>query len=388
MATEILMPRLSDSMEEGTIVSWLVAVGAGVGNGDTIAEIETDKATMAYEAEADGTLLEILVGDGETAAVGAPIAIIGGAGETVPSSNGAAPARVPASPVARRLASAHGIELRELTGSGPNGRVVKRDVLGAVEAPAAPSAGAPPAPAAPAAPSEPADGALGDVHVVALSRSQQVVARRMADSRATVPDFEVSVDVDMSACAELRTQLKAITDTPPSFNDMIVKASALALREHPRANGRYRDGTFELRSRVNVGVAVAADDALVVPTVFDADRASLGEIARTTRALAAKVREGSITPPELAGGSFTVSNLGMFGIDRFSAVINAPQAAILAVGAITRRVVVADDDELVVRPVMTLSLAADHRILYGADAARLLGRIRELLEAPLSLAVL
>jgi pyruvate dehydrogenase E2 component (dihydrolipoamide acetyltransferase) len=385
MATEILMPRLSDSMEEGTIVSWLVAVGAGVGNGDTIAEIETDKATMAYEAEADGTLLEILVGDGETAAVGAPIAIIGGAGETVPSSNGAAPARVPASPVARRLASAHGIELRELTGSGPNGRVVKRDVLGAVEAPAAPSAGAPPAPAAP---SEPADGALGDVHVVALSRSQQVVARRMADSRATVPDFEVSVDVDMSACAELRTQLKAITDTPPSFNDMIVKASALALREHPRANGRYRDGTFELRSRVNVGVAVAADDALVVPTVFDADRASLGEIARTTRALAAKVREGSITPPELAGGSFTVSNLGMFGIDRFSAVINAPQAAILAVGAITRRVVVADDDELVVRPVMTMSLAADHRILYGADAARLLGRIRELLEAPLSLAVL
>jgi pyruvate dehydrogenase E2 component (dihydrolipoamide acetyltransferase) len=210
----------------------------------------------------------------------------------------------------------------------------------------------------------------------------------MADSRATVPDFEVSVDVDMSACAELRTQLKAITDTPPSFNDMIVKASALALREHPRANGRYRDGTFELRSRVNVGVAVAADDALVVPTVFDADRASLGEIARTTRALAAKVREGSITTPELAGGSFTVSNLGMFGIDRFSAVINAPQAAILAVGAITRRVVVADDDELVVRPVMTLSLSADHRILYGADAARLLGRIRELLEAPLSFAVL
>jgi pyruvate dehydrogenase E2 component (dihydrolipoamide acetyltransferase) len=405
MATEILMPRLSDSMEEGTIVSWLVAVGAGVATGETIAEVETDKATMGYEAETDGTLLAILVAEGETATVGAPIAIVGVAGEAPRPRNGASPptdprpaavaaaapagspaatARVAASPVARRLAQAHGIELRELTGSGPNGRVVKRDVERAVQAPTAPSAPPPPA----TVPSAPVDGASGEVRVVALSRSQQVVARRMSESRATIPDFEVSVDVDMGACVELRTRLKAMTDTPPSFNDMVVKASGLALREHPRANGRYRDGTFELRSRVNVGVAVAADDALVVPTVFDADRASLGEIARTTRALAAKVRDGSITPPELAGGTFSVSNLGMFGIDRFSAVINIPQAAILAVGAITRRVLVGVDDELVVRPVMTLSLSADHRILYGADAAKLLGRIRDLLEEPLSFAVL
>ncbi len=189
----------------------------------------------------------------------------------------------------------------------------------------------------------------------------------------------------MEGCVALRAQLKELGgEAVPSYNDMVVKACALALREHPRANGSYRDARFELYSRVNVGVAVAAQDALVVPTVFDADARSLGDIARTTRALAERVRSGEVTPPELSGGTFTVSNLGMFGITEFTAVINPPQAAILAVGAMTQRPVVRDG-EIVARHVMPVTLACDHRILYGAEAAEFLGRIRALLEQPVAL---
>jgi pyruvate dehydrogenase E2 component (dihydrolipoamide acetyltransferase) len=429
MASEIIMPRLSDSMEEGVVLAWLVEVGNDVRVGAELVEIETDKATMAYEAEEAGTLLSILVGAGESAPVGAPIAMLGTPGEVPTSRNGggatdavaaAVPAvpvlapvaaepasaaarnnRVAATPVARRLAAAHGIELVPLSGTGPNGRIVKSDVLRAAAQPATAADGAPddglvPGDAVPATPPEPrsaapearTDDSRGGGVTTELSRLQRLVARRMSDSRATVPDFEVRVNVDMGACGELRSQLKSVTERPPSFNDMILKASALALRDHPRANGSYTEDGFEIHQRVNIGIAVATDDALVVPTVFDADRASLGEIARTTRTLAAKVRDGSITPPELAGGTFTVSNLGMFGIDQFSAVINPPQAAILAVGAIRKRPVVTADETIVARPMMTLALAADHRILYGADAARLVSRIRELLEEPLTLALL
>jgi pyruvate dehydrogenase E2 component (dihydrolipoamide acetyltransferase) len=216
---------------------------------------------------------------------------------------------------------------------------------------------------------------------------QQLVARRMAESRATVPDFTLTTAIDMERCVEMRADLKAATPeggAVPSYNDMVVKACALALREYPRANGSYRDGHFELFSRVNVGVAVAAQDALVVPTVFDADSKSLGQIARDARALAERVRANAITPPELSGGTFTVSNLGMFGVTRFNAVINPPQAAILAVGALEQRAVVIDG-EVVARHQMDVTLACDHRILYGADAARFLARVRELLEQPLAL---
>jgi pyruvate dehydrogenase E2 component (dihydrolipoamide acetyltransferase) len=210
----------------------------------------------------------------------------------------------------------------------------------------------------------------------------------MAESRATVPDFELRAEVDMSGCVELREQLRPLAgDALPSYNDMIVKAAALALREFPRVNGAYRDDAFELFPRVNVGVAVAAEDALLVPTVFDADAKSLGAIARTTRELAARARDGAITPPELAGGTFTVSNLGMFGIDSFSAVVNPPQAAILAVGSLRKRALVGRDDEIVARPTVQLTLACDHRILYGADGARFLARVRELLEQPLAFAL-
>jgi pyruvate dehydrogenase E2 component (dihydrolipoamide acetyltransferase) len=221
------------------------------------------------------------------------------------------------------------------------------------------------------------------------SRLQQVVARRMAESKATAPHFYLQAEIDMSACVEARGKIKAMSaegEVVPSFNDMVVKACALALREFPLANGAYKDGRFELYSRVNVGVAVAAQDALVVPTVFDADRKGLREIATDSRSLAGKVRDGSITPPELSGGTFTVSNLGMYGVSNFSAVINAPQAAILAVGAIAEKPVVRAG-EITTAHMLGVTLACDHRILYGAPAAEFLARIRALLEEPLSLAL-
>jgi pyruvate dehydrogenase E2 component (dihydrolipoamide acetyltransferase) len=221
-----------------------------------------------------------------------------------------------------------------------------------------------------------------------LTRLQQVIARRMAEAKSTVPHFQVETEVRMDAVVALRRELKAVAgERPaPSVNDVIVKAAALALREHPLANGSYRDATFELHARVNVGVAVAADDALVVPTVFDADTKSLGQIARDTRALAEKVRSGAIQAAELDGGTFTVSNLGMFGMTAITPVINPPQAAILGVGGV-REVLARVDGEIVDRSLLTLRLSCDHRILYGADAARFLARIRELLESPLELAL-
>jgi pyruvate dehydrogenase E2 component (dihydrolipoamide acetyltransferase) len=211
----------------------------------------------------------------------------------------------------------------------------------------------------------------------------------MAESKATAPHFYLEAEVDMSRAVEARVRIKGAAkegDIVPSFNDMVVKACALALREHPRANGAYRDGRFELYSRVNVGIAVAGQDALVVPTVFDADRKGLRQIAEESRALAGRVRDGQITPPELSGATFTVSNLGMYEIDNFSAVINPPQAGILAVGAIKERPV-ARDGEPATAHLMHINLACDHRILYGADGAEFLARIRALLEEPLSLAL-
>jgi pyruvate dehydrogenase E2 component (dihydrolipoamide acetyltransferase) len=229
----------------------------------------------------------------------------------------------------------------------------------------------------------------GTARTVELSKIQQTIARRMAEAKATVPEFAVSTEVDMAAAVAVRTQLKAMASEAqpaPSFNDMVVKAAAHALREFPRANGAYKDGSWELYARVNVGIAVAARDALIVPTVFDADAKSLGEIARETRALAQRVRDGQITPPELSGATFTVSNLGMFGVSDFTAIINAGQAAILAVGAL-REVPVVQDGRVIAGTRMSLTLACDHRILYGADAAQFLARIRALLESPIALAL-
>lgn len=394
------MPRLSDSMEEGTILKWLKASGEQVARGEALAEIETDKATMTYEADSDG-VLEIVVAEGETMPIGAVIARIG---ETVPArpalpsaaapaappqdtvANGAARTKV--SPVARRIARERGVDVAALHGTGPGGRVVRADVEAAgAPAPAAP---APPAPAGPPPPSPAGTvgGAKGEVTVQELTRPQQVVARRMAESRATVPSFTVEADVDMDACVALRAQLKELAAgaSVPSFNDMVIRACGLALVEHPRVNGAYRDGRFELHGRVNVGVAVAGDDTLVVPVVSDADRKPLGVIAQEARTLAQRVREGATTPPDLSGGTFTVSNLGMYGVTRFEAVINPPQAAILAVGEVAQRAAVVDG-AVVAQHRMTVTLACDHRIVYGAEAAGFLSRVRALLERPLALLV-
>jgi pyruvate dehydrogenase E2 component (dihydrolipoamide acetyltransferase) len=221
------------------------------------------------------------------------------------------------------------------------------------------------------------------------SRLQQLIARRMADAKATVPHFQVQTEVVMDEAIALRAELKSLageSDPVPSFNDMIIKAAAVALVEHPLANGSYQDDGFVLHDQVNVGMAVAADNALVVPTVFDAVGKSLGQIARETRALAARVRDGEISPAELEGGTFTVSNLGMFGMTAITPVINPPQAAILGVGAL-RQTLARVDGEIIDRTLLTLTLSCDHRILYGADASRFLARIRELLESPLRLAL-
>ena len=417
---DIVMPRLSDSMEEGTIVKWLVSEGTSVARGDEIAEIETDKATMTYESDSDG-VISLVAAEGDTLPIGSVIARLGSNGEppAAPSDapspvaeEPAAPApapsmpeapphdgsdRVKASPVARRMAREAGVDIDSLSGSGPGGRIVKADVDAAAgdgapaAAPASAETAAPAAPPSMPAPAEaPAPGtAKGEVRVEELSRTQQVIARRMAESRATVPDFTLQTDVDMEQAVVERGAIKAAAgegDVVPSLNDLVVKACALSLKEFPRANGGYKDGRFELYERVNIGVAVAAQDALVVPTVFDADRKTLREIAAETRALAARVREGSVTPPELSGGTFTVSNLGMYGVREFVAIINPPQAGLLSVGAVEQRPVVREG-EIVARHMMSVTLACDHRILYGADAAQFLAAVRARLEAPLSLAL-
>jgi pyruvate dehydrogenase E2 component (dihydrolipoamide acetyltransferase) len=427
--SEVVMPRLSDSMEEGTILSWLKQVGDEVAVGDELVEIETDKANMAYEADVAGVLSEILAQEGETLPIGSPIARIGdsangdSAGDDasrpagpvtagdppppavakassgvgtppVPPAGGERPLnaetpaesgdgeRVKASPLARRLASEKGLDLADLHGSGPGGRIVKHDVEEAV-VPAPPVAG-------PAGRDAPAgETAKGEVEVRELSKLQQTIARRMAESKATAPHFYLTAEIDMGEAVAARAAIKAAAkegEVVPSFNDMIVKACAIALREFPKANGAYRDGRFERYSRVNVGVAVAASEALVVPTVFDADQKGLRRIAEDTRAVAAKVRDGSVTPPELSGGTFTVSNLGMYGIEDFEAVINMGQAAILAVGAI-REAPAARDGEIFPAKLMKATLSCDHRILYGAEGAEFLARVKALLEEPVSLAL-
>ena len=408
------MPRLSDSMEEGTIVQWLVEDGVEVDSGTEIALIETDKATMAFEAEATG-VLRIHADVGEALAIGAIIATIDEPGIATQhdQTGGSAPVRKhdgsvarperdgtvdratarvgKASPLARRLAGELGLDLAGLTGTGPGGRIVKADVLAAAQVRsvgADAAAGGPVTAGAPRA-SAGIDEGVTSSATQPLTRVQETIARRMSASRATVPDFSVSTAVDMAASTALRQELKTIageSDAVPSINDMIVKACGLALRDHPRANGSYEDGGFRIHSNVNVGVAVAGQDALIVPVVHQADRLSLGAIAARTRELARAVRDGSITAADLAGGTFTVSNLGMYGVESFTAVVNMPQAAILAVGELADRAVVRDG-ELVARPTMNLTLSCDHRILYGADAARFLALIRLLLEQPLRLVV-
>ncbi|GAA1803368.1 dihydrolipoamide acetyltransferase family protein [Actinomadura chokoriensis] len=424
--TEILMPRLSDTMEEGVISSWQKKPGDEVAVGDVIVDIETDKAVMEYEAYEAGVLEEILVPEGESAAIGAPIARIapaGGAEQTAPAEPAgkaepepqpepepkaeaeeepkaeaapAAPARAPersaasrppSSPLARRLARDHGIDLSTLSGSGPGGRIVRADIEAAIrggapaEAPAAPSAPAPAA--APSAPPARARAEDPDVEAVPLNRFQKVAAKRLTESKRDAPHFYLNRTVDAEPLLAFRKTLnEALAPAKVSVNDLIVKAVATGLREHPAVNVSYAEENLLFHKRINVGIAVAVEDGLIVPVVKDADRKSVSQIGAETRELAGKAREGKLSLNEMSGGTFSVSNLGMFGVDSFSAVINPPEAAILAVGAVRDEPVVRDG-EVVPGKRMAVTLSVDHRATDGATAARFLDRLADLLENPL-----
>jgi pyruvate dehydrogenase E2 component (dihydrolipoamide acetyltransferase) len=381
--SEIAMPRLSDSMEEGTILAWHKQVGEEVAVGEELVEIETDKANMGYEADVAGTLLEIVVGENESAPVGAVIARVGDpqaagpvtAGDPPPlpvaeaSSGGVPPtvppaapasaihARVRISPLAKRAAAGRGISLDGIAGTGPYGRVMRADVEAA--------------------------SSVGEI----LAAGPAAAAPEPGAAGSTAPEFTLRATVEMSPAVALREEIKRLEagGPKPSFNDFVVKAVALALRRHPRLNSGWRDGQIEHYGKVNVGVAVADGDDLLVPVVADADTLSIGRIAERTRDLVAAVKDNAVTPAEPAGATFTVSNLGMFGIDSFEAILNPPQAAILAVGAIGRVPGFDSADELTVSRPMAIVLTCDHRIVSGAAGARFLGSVKELLEQPLRL---
>ncbi len=377
------MPKLSDSMADAIIVRWLKAPGDSYKRGEALIEVETDKATVIYEAEDDGTIASILVPEGSAAAVGEPIAMLangdpgrtyGKASPTRPakatrSGDGPEPGPSNATPVARRTAVELGISLHGVVGTGPSGRITRGDVLRAAES----------------KPSEPpAEGRKGEIKFVELTPTQATIARRIVESATTVPVFTVSTDIDMSTIGALRREARDRLEAVPSINDFVVKAVAAVLRELPRFNASWADGKIACHSRINVGVAVATEDALLVPVVFDADRKSIAEIAVETRRLADAARRRALGPEDMSDGTFTVSNLGMFGTRSFHAIIDLPQVAILAVGAV-RRAPVEDGGGVTFRDVMTVTLTCDHRVVYGADGAQFLSRLRELLERPLTL---
>jgi pyruvate dehydrogenase E2 component (dihydrolipoamide acetyltransferase) len=358
---DILMPRLSDSMVEGTIARWLKGDGEQVRRGEEIVEIDTDKTTMAFEADADGTL-RILAGEGETLSVGAPIALIEGAVTASVAARSAAGASAPnASPLARQLADQLGVDLAAVTGTGPEGRILKEDVRAArTDTPAVA-----PAVAVGAATSAPAGRPL--------TRLERIVSRRMAEA-ALIPTFVVESEVGFDAVLALRQHLADQTTPAPSLNDVVVKAVALALGQHPRLNSSFVNDTIVTHASVDVAIAIAAGDDLFVPVIEGADQLSLSELASRSRELVARSRAGELTRQDLAAGTFTVTNLGMLGVTRFTPLINPPNAAILSVGAL-RPV-----HDAAHETVASLSLVADHRVVYGAHAAAFLATVRELLE--------
>jgi pyruvate dehydrogenase E2 component (dihydrolipoamide acetyltransferase) len=374
---DIGMPRLSDSMEEATVLKWLKRPGDVVSRGEELVEVETDKATIVYESEQAGVLEEIVVDDGETAALGAPIARLRVADGTLPqSAQPTRPVEVPhvtapaarrpikegrarATPIARRLAQRLGVPLEGVDGSGPGGRIVRADVQATGTA-----------------------GGRGVVTEIAHSATQRTIAQRMTESRSSVPEFTLEAEIAMGAAARLRVDLRIGGFDPlPSYNDLVVRAAALALRDFPNLNAGYDTNKTVRWGRVNIGIAVASEDALLVPTIYDADSKTIFELAAESRALAERARERKLSVADLADGTFTVSNLGMFGVRRFTAVINPPQAAIVSVGEVAERAV-AVDGVLVAQTTMAVALSCDHRLVYGAEAARFLARLRELLEHP------
>jgi pyruvate dehydrogenase E2 component (dihydrolipoamide acetyltransferase) len=430
MATNILMPALSPTMTEGTLSRWLKKEGDAIKAGDVIAEIETDKATMEVEAVDEGVLGKILVEDGTAnVKVNAPIAVMVDAGEAVPSgaavaapkpvaaaapesepvaaaakpaaapapvANGhAAPGeRVFASPLARRMAQQAGIDLSGLHGSGPNGRIVRADIEAAQKG-GAPVAAATPSAAAPVAPpvaKGPAPVIAAPHKLVPHSSMRKIIAKRLTEARATIPQFYVSMDIEIDAMIALLATLNAKSppkDAPGAYlvtiNDMVIKAAASTLRKVPGVNASWTDDAMVLYDDVDISVAVSIPDGLITPIIRHADHKGLSTISREMKDLAGRARAGKLKPEEFQGGGFSISNMGMFGVSAFTAIINPPQAAILAVAAGKKRPVVNKDGELAVATVMTCTLSVDHRVADGVLGATWMRTFKQVVEDPLSL---
>jgi pyruvate dehydrogenase E2 component (dihydrolipoamide acetyltransferase) len=408
MVSEVVMPKMGYDMTEGTIVRWVKQEGDEVKHGEVIAEVETTKVTVEVEAYGSGVLRKIVVREGQTVPVGEVIAIIAGRDEAIPGLEEKAPpamkeapasvarpaeagvgvkeegaARVAASPVARQMARQQGVDLTLIRGTGPRGRIIKEDVEvflkkrpAEVPRPAAAPAAAVPTAAPHEMPHEDRE----------LSRIRQTIARRMAESKRVAPHFYVTSDIHMTEALKLRQSLNALVDERGkiSVTDMLVKAAARTLREFPEANASFAEGKLRVYHRINIGVAVALDEGLVTPVIPDCDKKPLSQIAQEAKEVVERARTGRLRPDDLTPGTFTISNLGMFDVEEFVAVINPPEAAVLAVGSVIPRPVVIDG-EVKVADRMKVTLSADHRVLDGAVAARFLQRFKLFLEQPLHL---
>ncbi|HEX4083447.1 MAG TPA: pyruvate dehydrogenase complex dihydrolipoamide acetyltransferase [Chthoniobacteraceae bacterium] len=418
MPAYIEMPKLSDTMTEGTLVKWRKQKGDKVASGDILAEVETDKATMEMESFDDGVLTEIYVPEGQKVAIGQRIAMLLAPGESAPAAGAAAPApkakaspapatggahapaaapapahapaassgnggeRAKASPLAKKIAAEKGIQLSTLTGSGPGGRIIQRDVLGAQTGATTPRAGVPaPAPAAvPAAPAGKGD------EKIPLSGMRRAIAERLLASKTQIPHFYLSIEVDAGELMRIRSEINADSEKAGlpklTVNDFILKAAITAAARNPKVNASFAGDSIIQYASINMAVAVAVDDGLVTPVIRDAQKKSLREISETVKDMATRARSKKLKPEEYQGGTLTVSNLGSYGIESFSAIINPPQALILSIGAIVKKPVVNAQNQIVVGQRMSIGLSADHRVVDGAIGAEYLAELRRLIENP------
>lgn len=417
----VTMPRLSDTMTEGTVATWLKKVGDAIKEGDILAEIETDKATMEFESFNAGTLLYIGIQEGQSAAVDSVLAIIGPAGTditgvaenftkggtsapaatevtptstpittTIPVAETTASGRIFASPLAKQIAKDKGINLAQVKGTGENGRITKSDVENfnpsATSMPVAASAPAASASETVLAPAVKPFVPAGEKFSEEIKNSQmrKTIARRLAESKFTAPHYYLTIEVSMDEAMKSRAVINTVPDTKVSFNDMVVKACAMALKKHPQVNSQWREDAMIINHHVNIGVAVAVEDGLVVPVLNFTDQMTLSQIGAAVKDLAGKAKNKKLTPAEMEGSTFTVSNLGMFGIQSFTSIINQPNSAILSVGAIEEKPVV-KNGQIVVGNTMTLTLACDHRTVDGATGAQFLQTLRIYLENPVTM---
>ncbi|WP_271406460.1 pyruvate dehydrogenase complex dihydrolipoamide acetyltransferase [Tenacibaculum soleae] len=420
-ATVINMPRLSDTMEEGTVASWLKKVGDKVEEGDILAEIETDKATMEFESFNEGVLLHIGVEEGKTAPVDSLLAIIGKEGTDVATvlaaqssesnivtntskeeenkptpkkeevkavaetaTNNSSGGRIFASPLAKKIAKDKGINLADINGSGENGRIVKKDVENYTPAATTQAISSTTSTDIPTAVTNFAIAGEENTSEVKNSQMRKAIAKALGNSKFSAPHFYLNIEVDMDNAMASRKTINAIPDTKVSFNDMVVKACAMALKKHPNVNTSWTDNNTLFHSHIHIGVAVAVDEGLVVPVIKHTDALSLTQIGASVRDLAGKARNKKITPAEMQGSTFTVSNLGMFGIESFTSIINQPNSAILSVGAIVQKPVV-KNGEIVVGNTMKLTLACDHRTVDGAVGAQFLQTLKTYIENPVTM---